>query len=194
MSKAFLACLADVLFTADLTWLEGPAVGEMFEAGGFATSRDGAVTVLAGATLGGGTKINWCASIRPPPHLLKEWAEQHGLPAFTSIDFDKAVEVVCERAGVATGSHYNGQNALLKQGLEALGKHAGEYPRNCSSKECSVYCTLGCKTGHKQSTDMTWLVDAVKAGGKVMTGVMVDKILMDKQEVREVGTGVKDGW
>ena len=174
-----------------MTWLEGQAVGDMFEAGGFATSQEGAVTVLAGATLGGGTKINWCAAIRPPPHLRKEWAEQHGLTAFTSDAFEEAVEVVCARAGVNVGSKYNGQNALLKQGLEALGKHAGEYPRNCSSKECSVYCTLGCKTGHKQSTDVTWLVDAVKAGGRVVTGVMVDKLMMEEQQVR--GGGREEG-
>lgn len=33
-----------------------------------------------------------------------------------------------------------------------------DMPRNCASDSCSYFCNMGCKSGHKQSTDMTFLV------------------------------------
>lgn len=44
----------------------------MYEQGGIMTSEDGGLAVLAGATLGGGTRVNWCASFRTPQHVRQE--------------------------------------------------------------------------------------------------------------------------
>lgn len=41
----------------------------MYEQAGILATEDGAVSVLAGATLGGGTRVNWCASFRTPAHV-----------------------------------------------------------------------------------------------------------------------------
>ncbi len=41
----------------------------MYENGAILTTEDGTMAVLAGATLGGGTRINWCASFKTPPHV-----------------------------------------------------------------------------------------------------------------------------
>jgi hypothetical protein len=61
-------------------WQEGQAFGCMYEQGGIMTSEDGAVAVLAGATLGGGTRVNWCASFRTPAHVRQAgvWARESG--------------------------------------------------------------------------------------------------------------------
>ncbi len=61
------------------------------------------MNILAGSTLGGGTRVNWQASFRTPDHVRKEWAQEHGLPAFTSAKFDHALDAVCTRLGVTTG-------------------------------------------------------------------------------------------
>ena len=61
------------------------------------------MNILAGATLGGGTRVNWQASFKTPSHVRKEWAEQHGLPDITSEKFDRALDTVCTRLGVTTG-------------------------------------------------------------------------------------------
>lgn len=61
------------------------------------------MAVLAGATVGGGTRINWNASFRTPDHVRKEWAEQHGLAAFASAQYDAALDAVCARLGVKAG-------------------------------------------------------------------------------------------
>ena len=62
------------------------------------------INILAGATLGGGTRINWSASFATPDHVRKEWAEQHGLEVFASEEYDHALAAVTERLGVTTGN------------------------------------------------------------------------------------------
>ena len=75
----------------------------MYERGGLLASEDAGVSVLAGATLGGGTRVNWSASFATPPHVRREWAERFGLPAFASPRYDAALAAVGARLGVRTG-------------------------------------------------------------------------------------------
>lgn len=61
------------------------------------------ISILAGATLGGGTRVNWQASFRTPAHVRREWAGEHGLEAFNSPRYDRALDAVWQRIGVTTG-------------------------------------------------------------------------------------------
>jgi hypothetical protein len=56
--------------------------------------------VLAGSGVGGGTRVNWCASFRTPQHVRKEWAEEHGLGFMVTDAFTDALDVVCARLNV----------------------------------------------------------------------------------------------
>eukprot|EP00879_Flechtneria_rotunda_P018351 GHRR01019248.1.p1 GENE.GHRR01019248.1~~GHRR01019248.1.p1 ORF type:complete len:209 (+),score=24.01 GHRR01019248.1:1276-1902(+) len=136
-----------------------------------------------------GTKINWTASLRTPDHVRREWASPpHGLAAVApgSISFDNALDAVCSRLGVGKGTAMSGPNARLLSGLRQLGLHGEELPRNCTSSTCSAYCSFGCRSGHKQSSDVTWLVDAVRAGAHVITGVEAQRILTQPCQVRQI--------
>lgn len=164
----------------DMSWLEHEAFEQMYERGGFMITDDGALVMLAGSTLGGGTKINWTASLKPPTHVRQEWASApHGLIHLGpgSAAFDDALDKVCSRLGVGTGTTPSGPNTKLTQGLQALGEHVEEYPRNCLSKTCSAYCNMGCRSGHKQSSEV-WLLDAVRAGAQVLTGMHAERVLL----------------
>ncbi|KAF6266547.1 GMC oxidoreductase-domain-containing protein [Scenedesmus sp. NREL 46B-D3] len=177
----------------DMSWLEGEAHAEMYERAGFLATEDGGINVLAGSTLGGGTKINWTASLRTPEHVRREWAAApHSLGVLgpDSQAFSAALDAVCSRLGVSTGSHMSGPNAKLLQGLQLLGVHGEELPRNCLSKTCSAYCNFGCRSGHKQSSDATWLVDAVRMGAHVLTGVEAQRVLLEAHGGAEDGSGV----
>jgi choline dehydrogenase-like flavoprotein len=83
----------------DVSPYEGESMRYLYESAGFVTTRDGSVGVLAGSALGGGTKINWCASLRTPQHVRDEWASPpHGLgEAVSGARFDAALDAVCER-------------------------------------------------------------------------------------------------
>lgn len=124
-----------------------------------------------------GTKINWTAAIRPPQHVREEWATTYGLSHLgpDAAGFDAALDTVCSRLGVGVGTSMSTPNAKLQEGLQALGQHVEEYPRNCLSKTCSAYCNLGCRSGHKQSSEV-WLLDAVRAGAHLLTGVHAQQV------------------
>ena len=61
-------------------------------------------------------------------------------------------------------------NAKLKEGLQKLGVHYGEIPRNTSTGHSCGHCSFGCAHGEKQDGTATFLADAVEAGARIITG------------------------
>ena len=61
------------------------------------------MNIMAGATVGGGTRVNWAVSFKTPLHVRKEWAEKNGLPNFVSPRYEQAMDAVCKRLAVKTG-------------------------------------------------------------------------------------------
>ena len=66
--------------------------------GGLLATDDGAIPVLAGATLGGGTTINWACCVPTPETVRAEWAQEHGLHQFapSSAEFDASLAAVLD--------------------------------------------------------------------------------------------------
>eukprot|EP00887_Chlorella_sp_A99_P002220 scaffold21.g2220.t1 len=153
---------------AEMTLQEGQSFETMYERGGILSSEDGSVSILAGATLGGGTRINW-----------REWAEELGLSAFASPKYDASQDAVFARTSVRGGFVHPPQCATLRDGLAALGVHHAEVARNCLSPDCGGHCCFGCARGYKQDTVNTWLADACQDGARVLTGVYAERVLMD---------------
>ena len=50
----------------NLSLLEGPTMDQMYLSNGLLATDDMGVLVLAGSTVGGGSTINWSASIKTP--------------------------------------------------------------------------------------------------------------------------------
>jgi long-chain-alcohol oxidase len=61
-------------------------------------------------------------------------------------------------------------NQKLKEGLERLGVHCGEIPRNCSTAHTCGHCCFGCPSGDKQDMTGTYLSDAAAKGARIFTG------------------------
>ncbi|CAK5120154.1 unnamed protein product [Aphanomyces euteiches] len=158
----------------------------------FLTSQDNSIQMLAGKTWGGGTAINWLASLRPPQQVLDEWVSKHKLPYFGSQEYQQALNVVCARAGISPDCvKHNVPNQNLLDGCAKLGFHAETIPQNTAGAEHSCgYCSLGCPYGEKQGTHITWLKDAQLAGAKFITGCYVDKITYSSDKIASgvVGT------
>jgi choline dehydrogenase-like flavoprotein len=73
---------------ADFPADELTALRELYWRGGLNLTVDGNVAILAGATLGGGSTINWQNCVRPPDHVREQWAQEHGLEGLDGADFD----------------------------------------------------------------------------------------------------------
>jgi hypothetical protein len=75
-----------------------------------------------------GTKINWSGAIRPPHHVREEWASTYGLAHLgpESAAFDNALDTVCAKLGVSTGTTMSKPNVILQEGMKALGQHVEE--------------------------------------------------------------------
>ena len=52
---------------------------ELYLDRGLTSSSDLGVAILAGATLGGGTTVNWCTSLRLPERIAQEWSAYSGI-------------------------------------------------------------------------------------------------------------------
>ena len=169
---------------ADFTHQEGDALETMYDAGGLLASRDLGLVVLQGATLGGGTVINYTTSFHTPDAVREEWARGHALPHFMSAEFTHSLDAVAQRLGVNT-AHANpsGRDRVLIRGLERKGWHHGLLPRDvrgCSQDDSCGYCGLGCRRAAKQSTLITYLQDAAARGARMVVDCDVRRVDLDR--------------
>lgn len=176
---------------ADFTHQEGEALEAMYDAGGLLATRDLGLVILQGATLGGGTVINYTTSFPTPPAVRHEWARHHTLPHFESKEFNVALHKVANRLGVNTDhAKPSGRDRALIRGLEQLGWHHGLLPRDvrgCEQDDACGYCGFGCRRGAKQSTLITYLQDAADRGVRIVVDCAVRRVIIE----RGAATGVE---
>lgn len=91
--------------------------------------------------------MNWSASLAPPFHVRRAWAEEHGLPYFATTAFADHIDAVTTRMGVSTTAivHSKASQLFLK-GFRKLGIHTDSIPQNTAGRthDCGM-CQRGCR-------------------------------------------------
>ncbi len=154
-------------------------MSELYLDGALTSSRDLGVAVLAGATVGGGTTVNWCTSLRLPEAIAAEWSQQSGV-ATLGDELAPFYDAVQERLGIAILGRHNANNRVILDGARALGVHAAESPRNAAAScgDGCGYCGVGCRYANKRSTAATYLHDVADAGGAIYANATALRIIL----------------
>jgi len=165
----------------DYRQLEIEASTTMMYRGGLAMSADGNIGLLAGATLGGGTTINWQNCYRPSDAVRQEWARDFGLDDVATEEFDRHLEAVLARVKANDGcSDLNGPHQRMAEGAKALGWSTHTVVRNVDPDRhdpaLAGYAQFGDPSLSKQSTLATYLQDAVDAGATVLVHTKASQV------------------
>jgi choline dehydrogenase-like flavoprotein len=153
------------------------------------------VTLQAGSGLGGGTVINWTTSLRTKEWVRRQWAEEHGLEDLATESFDRHLDEVWARLGVnGECSEYNRPTQAMQRAAERLGWSFARIERNWDPAKhdpaMAGYLGFGDVSGAKQSTDRTYLLDAVADGAQILTGAFVERVLLENGRA----AGVEASW
>ncbi|WFD36219.1 hypothetical protein MCUN1_003097 [Malassezia cuniculi] len=156
------------------------AYEQMYDSGGFIPTEDSSMFVLAGSGFGGGTTINWSATLQPRHFLREAWSRKYGLPYFQSSLFTQDLEEVERYVGASTDFVHNRANTLLALGAARAGQPYNAVPQNSGGNPhyCGK-CHMGCASGNKCSGPAAWFRDAAKHGARFMTRTHVHRILFE---------------
>ncbi|OBZ87132.1 Long-chain-alcohol oxidase FAO4A [Choanephora cucurbitarum] len=172
---------------------EEAAYDKMYDTGSSINSENGTIDCLSGATLGGGTAVNYLVSLKPQHFVREEWART-GLDYFISPEFNQDLDTVFNRIGasqenvLATKANQKFEKGCKELGypIEMVYVNTKGLPHHCSR------CMYGCRSGIKQSTANTWLQDAHQHGAFFLDRTEVTQVLTDRQKAIGVECIVHD--
>jgi choline dehydrogenase-like flavoprotein len=173
----------DYVSERDFSHREVESLDRLYWHGGRVATDDLGLMLLAGSCLGGGTVVNYTTSFHTPEAVRRQWARERGLPHFEGREYADALDRAAQRIGVSTKENApGGRDRVLRRGLEALGWHHGLLPRDvrgCSQDAECGYCGLGCRRSAKQSTLVTYLVDAAGHGARILVRCKAQRVRLE---------------
>ena len=139
---------------------------------------------MAGATLGGGTEINWMNCVPTPQLIREDWERTYALTGLTGAEFERYVEAVMNKimANHETALQ-NDPNLRMKEGCDELGYLSLQTLVNWDPQLYNPlqagYTGLGDQTGGKMTARRTWLRDAYEHGAQLVVNCQGDRILVE---------------
>ena len=161
----------------DFVMQERWAYPNLYQEGAARKTRDQAIGILQGRTVGGSTTVNWTTSIRTPQPTLDYWQSEFGL-SFTG---DNDLTPYFAKAEQRLNIHQwpippNTNNAKLQQGCEALGWQYTVINRNVNGCANLGYCGMGCPVNAKQSMLVSTIPAALALGATLISRLSVRKL------------------
>jgi choline dehydrogenase-like flavoprotein len=161
---------------AEMPISEADAWREMLLDRGATSTDDLSFTILAGATLGGGTTVNWTTTIRPPNWLRDEWESAHGLIGLTSAETDADLARLEDELGLMPPTVVPPKDRMILDGARSLGWECDVTMRNAGPCTDCGGCTFGCSRGAKRSGLRVHLAIAQSHGARILVGARVTRL------------------
>src|SRR5690606_15417505 len=119
--------------------------------------------------------------MRAPLFAVDKWRREHGVRDMDPETMRPHYERVEAFMGVreVDASVQGRRNELFAAGCEAIGATATVIARNEEGCRGSGNCFNGCPTRAKKSLDIRGVPEMLDAGGRVLTSVRADTLLMD---------------
>ena len=149
-------------------------------------TADGAITVLQGRVVGGSSTVNWTSSFKIPQAILEHWKTHFGVSEQFAQSLLQAMPAMCEKLSVREWDAPNGNNEVLRVGLEKLGYKWGYIPRNVTGCWNIGFCGMGCPTNAKVSALTAFLPEYLAAGGSLLANAFAHALIWQGARVAGV--------
>jgi len=170
--------------SSDFKMREAQAYPALYQESAARKTKDKAINILQGRTVGGSTTINWTSSFRTPPGTLQYWQSHYGLKDYTSETMAPWFAMMEKRLHVAEWETApNENNDALKRGAAILNIPTAAIRRNVNGCWNLGYCGMGCPTNAKQSMLVTTIPAALAGGATLVTHARADTLRIAKEAV-----------
>jgi choline dehydrogenase-like flavoprotein len=153
------------------------AYGRLYLNYGLLSTWDGAITMLAGSGVGGGTLVNWMTCLDAPAEVRAEWVREHGLAGLDGASWADDVATVERELGVAPARSIPAKDELIRRGATELGWESDVIRRNATDCGDCGSCPFGCRRGAKQSGIRAHLATATAHGARVLDRARVTSLI-----------------
>jgi len=161
----------------DFKMREAEAYPTLYQESAARKTKDKAINILQGRSVGGSTTVNWTSSFRTPPSTLAYWQKAFGLHAYSPESLAPWFAMMERRLHIGTWTvPPNENNDLLRRGATQLGISSGAIRRNVNGCWNLGYCGMGCPTNAKQSMLVTTIPSALSQGATLLTRTRADKL------------------
>jgi choline dehydrogenase-like flavoprotein len=168
----------------DFRMREADAYPTLYQESAARKTKDKAINILQGRTVGGSTTVNWTSSFRTPPDTLKFWQQRYGLNGYSEQELAPWFDRMEARLHIGDWpAAPNENNELLRRGADKLGIRTGLIRRNVNGCWNLGYCGMGCPTNGKQSMLVTTIPAALDHDAVLVTRARAERFLMQGERI-----------
>lgn len=140
------------------------------------------IPYVEGRCVGGTTVLNGGMIWRPPERVLENWQRLTGSADMGPGGLDPVFERVEKRIHASYQDEVSmGEDSrIMLSGARKLGWSCDVNRRNQHACVGANNCALGCPTGAKQSTLLSYLPRAFRAGARCLTEVRAERLLIER--------------
>jgi choline dehydrogenase-like flavoprotein len=171
----------------DFRMREAQAYPALYQESAARKTKDKAINILQGRTVGGSTTVNWTSSFRTPTATLAYWQKHFGLDNYTPDALAPWFAMMEQRLNISPWlTAPNENNDVLRQGAAKLGIPTAAMMRNVKGCWNLGYCGMGCPTNAKQSMLVTTIPSALTNGATLITRARAEKLVFKGDKIENL--------